>query len=109
MMIEPGWKVYRGMIVGEHTATTTWSSTCSRQAAHQHSDDVERRSRPADAPIRMTLEKSARLYQDDELVEVTPASIRCARSCSTRPTRKREDRARTAAAEAVVILRVSSR
>jgi predicted membrane GTPase involved in stress response len=33
-------------------------------------------------PVRMTLEKALAYIEDDELVEVTPKSIRCARRCS---------------------------
>ena len=43
MMIDPGTRVYRGMIVGEHTRTTISRSTCSRA-----------RSSPISAPPRRT-------------------------------------------------------
>ena len=35
-------------------------------------------------PIRMTLERALAWIQDDELVEVTPKSIRLRKPCSTR-------------------------
>jgi GTP-binding protein len=33
-------------------------------------------------PIRLTLEQALEFIEDDELVEVTPQSSACARSCS---------------------------
>ena len=52
-------------------------------------------------PIRMTLEKALAYIEDDELVEVTPKSIRLRKKLLDETDRKREDRARAAAAEAV--------
>jgi len=49
----------------------------------------------------MTLEKALAYIQDDELVEVTPKSIRLRKKLLDETDRKREDRAHTAAAEAV--------
>ena len=52
-------------------------------------------------PIRMTLEKALAYIEDDELVEVTPKSIRLRKKLLDETDRKREDRAHAAAAEAV--------
>ena len=49
----------------------------------------------------MTLEKALAYIEDDELVEVTPKSIRLRKKLLDETDRKREDRARSAAAEAV--------
>ena len=49
-------------------------------------------------PIRMTLEKSIAWIQDDELLEVTPKSIRLRKAILDPNDRKRADRARDAAA-----------
>src|ERR1700722_8214032 len=77
MMIEPGWKVYRGMIVGEHTGGGDLEVIVLRGKnltnTRTHSRDEAVRLTP---PIRMTLEKAMAYIQDDELVEVTPKSIR---------------------------------
>ncbi len=37
-------------------------------------------------PIRMTLEKALAYIEDDELVEITPKSIRLSKGTSTPPT-----------------------
>ena len=77
MMIEPGWKVYQGMIVGEHTRDNDLEVNVLKgkkltniRAAGK--DEAVRLT----PPIRMTLEKALAYIQDDELVEVTPKSIR---------------------------------
>jgi GTP-binding protein len=49
-------------------------------------------------PIRMTLERSLAWIEDDELVEVTPASIRLRKKLLDENDRKKEQRAREAEA-----------
>jgi GTP-binding protein len=77
MMIEPGWKVYKGMIVGEHTRDNDLEVNVLKGKKLTNirttSKDEAVRLTP---PIRMTLEKALAYIQDDELVEVTPKSIR---------------------------------
>ena len=77
MMIEPGWKVYQGMIVGEHTRGNDLEVNVLKGKKltniRTHSKDEAVRLTP---PIRMTLEKALAYIADDELVEVTPKSIR---------------------------------
>jgi GTP-binding protein len=102
MMIEPGWKVYRGMIIGEHTRGNDLEVNVLKGKKltniRTHSKDEAIRLTP---PIRMTLEKALAYIEDDELVEVTPKSIRLRKKLLDETDRKREDRARSAAAEAV--------
>ena len=77
MMIEPGWKVYRGMIIGEHTRDNDLEVNVLKgkqlNNIRTHSKDEAVRLTP---PIRQTLEKALAYIEDDELVEVTPKSIR---------------------------------
>ena len=77
MMIEPGWKVYQGMIVGEHTRDNDLEVNVLKGKKLTNirttSKDEAVRLTP---PIRMTLEKALAYIQDDELVEVTPKSVR---------------------------------
>jgi len=77
MMIEPGWKVYRGMIVGEHTRDNDLEINVlkGKQLTNirtQSKDEAVRLT----PPIQMTLEKALAYIEDDERVEVTPKSIR---------------------------------
>ncbi len=77
MMIEPGWKVYRGMIIGEHTRDNDLEINVlkGKQLTNirtQSKDEAVRLT----PPIRMSLEKALAYIEDDERVEVTPKSIR---------------------------------
>ncbi|HZL40604.1 MAG TPA: translational GTPase TypA [Pseudolabrys sp.] len=102
MMIEPGWKVYRGMIVGEHTRDNDLVINVlkGKQLTNIRTTSKDEAVRLT-PPIRMTLEKALAYIQDDELVEVTPASIRLRKKLLDETDRKREDRAKSAAEETV--------
>ena len=77
MMIEPGWKVYQGMIVGEHTRDNDLEINVlkGKQLTNIRTTSKDEAVRLT-PPIRMTLEKALAYIEDDELVEVTPKSIR---------------------------------
>ena len=77
MMIEPGWKVYRGMIVGEHTRDNDLEINVlkGKQLTNIRAAGKDEAVRLT-PPIRMALEKALAYITDDELVEVTPKSIR---------------------------------
>ncbi len=93
MMIEPGWKVYEGMIVGEHTRTNDLEVNVmkGKQLSNVRSAGKDEAVRLT-PPIRMTLEKALAYIQDDELVEVTPDSIRLRKALLDPNERKRADR-----------------
>jgi GTP-binding protein len=97
MMIEPGWKVYRGMIVGEHTRDNDLEVNVLKGKKltniRTHAKDEAIRLTP---PIRMTLEKALAYIQDDELVEVTPKSIRLRKKLLDPNERKKEERRKEA-------------
>jgi GTP-binding protein len=97
MMIEPGWKVYRGMIVGEHTRGNDLEVNVLKGKKltniRTHAKDEAIRLTP---PIRMTLEKALAYIEDDELVEVTPKSIRLRKKLLDPNERKRDERRKDA-------------
>jgi GTP-binding protein len=97
MMIEPGWKIYRGMILGEHTRGNDLEVNVLKGKKltniRTHSKDEAIRLTP---PIRMTLEKALAYIEDDELVEVTPKSIRLRKKLLDPNDRKRDDRRKEA-------------
>jgi GTP-binding protein len=97
MMIEPGWKVYAGMIVGEHTRDNDLIVNVLKGKKLTNirttSKDEAVRLTP---PIRMTLEKALAYIQDDELVEVTPKSIRLRKTLLDENERKKEERKKEA-------------
>jgi GTP-binding protein len=98
MMIEPGWKVYRGMIVGEHTRGNDLEVNVLKGKKltniRTHSKDEAVRLIP---PIQMTLEKALAYITDDELVEVTPKAIRLRKKLLDPNDRKKEERRKEAA------------
>jgi GTP-binding protein len=97
MMIEPGWKVYRGMIVGEHTRDNDLEINVlkGKQLTNIRTTSKDEAVRLT-PPIRMTLEKAMAYIQDDELVEVTPKSIRLRKAILDPNDRKRSERKREA-------------
>jgi GTP-binding protein len=99
MMIEPGWKVYRGMIVGEHTRDNDLEINVlkGKQLTNIRTTSKDEAVRLT-PPIRMTLEKALAYIEDDELVEVTPKSIRLRKKHLDPNERKRAEKAREAVA-----------
>jgi GTP-binding protein len=97
MMIEPGWKVYRGMIVGEHTRGNDLEVNVLKGKKltniRTHAKDEAVRLIP---PIQMTLEKALAYITDDELVEVTPKAIRLRKKLLDPNERKKDERRKEA-------------
>ncbi|MCA8908562.1 MAG: translational GTPase TypA, partial [Rhodospirillaceae bacterium] len=93
MMIDPGDKVYRGMIVGEHSRGTDLEvnvlkgKKLTNIRAAGKDDNVL-----LTPPLRMTLERALTYINDDELVEVTPKTIRLRKRQLDPHERKRESR-----------------
>jgi len=97
MFIDPGTKVYAGMIVGEHTRGNDLELNVLKgkkltnvRAAGK--DDAVLLT----PPIRMSLEKALAYIAEDELVEVTPQSIRLRKAILDPHERKRVSRAKEA-------------
>ena len=98
MMIEPGCKVYRGMIVGEHTRENDLEINVlkGKQLTNIRAAGKDEAVRLT-PPIKMTLEKALAYIEDDELVEVTPKSIRLRKALLDPNERKRAFRAKESA------------
>ena len=77
MIISPGDKVYRGMIIGEHARGNDLEVNVmkGKQLTNMRSSGKDEAVRLT-TPLQMTLEKALSYITDDELVEVTPKSIR---------------------------------
>jgi GTP-binding protein len=99
MMIEPGWKVYRGMIVGEHTRDNDLEINVlkGKQLTNIRTTSKDEAVRLT-PPIKMTLEKALAYIEDDELVEVTPKSIRLRKKHLDPNERKRAEKQKEAVA-----------
>lgn len=99
MVIDAGVKVYAGMIVGIHTRDNDLEVNVLKgkkltniRAAGK--DEAVRLT----PPIRMTLERALAWIQDDELVEVTPKTIRLRKLYLDTHERKRFEKSKTAGA-----------
>ncbi|MEA2962232.1 MAG: GTP-binding protein, partial [Alphaproteobacteria bacterium] len=99
MMIEPGWKVYKGMIVGEHTRDNDLEINIlkGKQLTNIRTTSKDEAVRLT-PPIRMTLEKALAYIEDDELVEITPKSIRLRKRHLDANERKRAEKTKEAVA-----------
>ncbi len=77
MFIGAGEKVYRGMIIGEHAKgrDIDVNPLKTKQLTNIRASGTDE-AVTLSPPIRMTLEKAIAYIADDELVEVTPKSIR---------------------------------
>jgi GTP-binding protein len=77
MFLSPTTEVYEGMIVGENSRSGDMNvnATKAKQLTNirTHSHDESLRLTP---PRQITLESAIEFISDDELVEVTPTSIR---------------------------------
>ncbi len=75
--IKPGTKVYKGMIIGEHNRPQDLDlNVCkTKQLTNMRSAGGDELVQ-LQAPIEMSLERALEYIGSDEMVEVTPQSIR---------------------------------
>ncbi len=95
MMIEPGWKVYRGMIVGEHTRDNDLvDQRAQGQTAHQYPHHLEGRSGPSYAADPHDAGKGAGLHRGRRVgrshAEIDPPAQEAARRDRPQARRPRE-------------------
>ena len=99
LMVSPGEALYEGMIIGENAKTEDLevnpmkSKQLTNFRASGGKDDAIRLS----PPRRLTLEQAIAYIDDDELVEVTPKSIRLRKRHLDPHERKKASRAKVAA------------
>ncbi|MBQ8908150.1 MAG: translational GTPase TypA, partial [Clostridia bacterium] len=101
LFVGPSTPVYEGMIVGENPKPGDIAVNVCKE---KHLTAV--RSKGADealtliTPIQMSLEEAIEFIADDELIEVTPKSIRLRKQILDTPTRLKAQAARLRAAKA---------
>jgi GTP-binding protein len=97
MFINPGDKVYEGMIVGEHSRDNDLEINVlkNKQLTNIRTTSKDEAIRLI-PPLRMTLEQMISYIQDDELVEVTPKSLRLRKTALDANERKKISRAKKA-------------
>ncbi|MGK7872507.1 MAG: translational GTPase TypA [Xenococcaceae cyanobacterium] len=87
--ITPGTKVYKGMIVGEHNRPQDLElNVCKTKQLTNHRSATGDELVQLQAPVEMSLERALEYIGSDELVEVTPESIRL-RKIATKKLAKR--------------------
>jgi GTP-binding protein len=75
--ITPGTKVYKGMIVGEHNRAQDLDlNVCKTKQLTNHRSATGDELVQLQAPVDMSLERALEYIGSDELVEVTPQSVR---------------------------------
>jgi GTP-binding protein len=100
MFIAPGTQVYPGMIIGAHSRGTDLdvNPLKGKQLTNIRTTAKDEAVRLT-PPVAMSLEQAIAYIEDDELVEVTPKSIRLRKRLLDANDRKRAGRAAAAAAE----------
>jgi len=93
LFTDPGVKVYRGMIIGEHSRDNDLevNPLKGKQLTNIRTTSKDEAIRLT-PPRRLTLEEAIAYIQDDELVEVTPKSIRLRKRHLDPNDRKRAER-----------------
>ncbi|HYJ30277.1 MAG TPA: hypothetical protein VEW25_08055, partial [Allosphingosinicella sp.] len=99
LFISPGEKLYEGMIIGENAKPQDLevNPLKSKQLTNFRASGPKDESIRLTPPKRMTLEQAIAYIQDDELVEVTPRSIRLRKRHLDPHERKRQSRRSEAA------------
>ena len=99
LMVEPQDKVYQGMIVGQHTrendleVNVLKAKKLTNIRASGKDENIN-----LSPPMKMPLERALSYIQDDELVEITPKSIRLRKRWLDPNERKKRERAKENAA-----------
>jgi GTP-binding protein len=100
LFVEPGEAVYEGQVVGEHCRVDdiVVNPTKAKKLSNMRttSSDENIILKPA---RKMTLEQALEYIEEDELVEVTPKSIRLRKDLLTENERKRSNRKQAAVVE----------
>ena len=99
MFVSPGEALYEGMIIGIHSRDNDLvvNPIKGKQLTNVRSSGTDEAVR-LEPPIELTLEKAVEFIADDELVEITPKSIRLRKRYLKDFERKRASRSTQAAA-----------
>ncbi len=93
LFVSPGEDVYEGMVVGENSRD---NDLCVNVIKGKQLTNVRAAGSDENIiltpPRRFTLEQAIDYIQDDELIEVTPTSIRMRKRLLTEAERKQADR-----------------
>jgi GTP-binding protein len=93
MFIQPNVEVYEGQIIGLHSRSNdlTVNPTKGKQLTNVRASGTDE-ALTLTPPVRHTLEQALEFVEEDELVEVTPESIRLRKKLLLEHERRRADR-----------------
>ena len=93
LMIGHATEVYEGQVIGIHTRSNDLTVNClkGKQLTNMRASGTDE-AIVLTPPVKMTLEQALEFIDDDELVEVTPKSIRVRKKLLTENDRKRAGR-----------------
>jgi len=93
MFVSPGDKLYEGMVIGIHSRDNDLvvNPIKGKQLTNVRASGTDEAVRLT-PPIRLTLESAVEFIDDDELVEITPLSVRIRKRYLTEIERKRASR-----------------
>ena len=93
MFVSPGDKLYEGMIIGIHSRDNDLvvNPIKGKQLTNVRASGTDEAVRLT-PPVRLTLESAVEFIDDDELVEITPLSVRMRKRFLTENERKRQAR-----------------
>ena len=93
MFVSPGDKLYEGMIIGIHSRDNDLvvNPIKGKQLTNVRASGTDEAVRLT-PPVRLTLESAVEFIDDDEIVEITPISVRMRKRYLTEIERKRASR-----------------
>lgn len=91
--MEPGTEVYEGMVVGENNRENDLSVNITKvKAANNIRSANKEQTTTMKKPRILTLEEALEYLNDDELLEVTPESIRLRKKILDKSERERDQK-----------------
>ena len=97
--IDPGTRVYEGMIVGSHRRSADIEiNVCKEKKLTNMRSSTAEITKRLNSTIRLSLEEALSFIADDELVEVTPQNLRLRKMELSSTNRKRQSRDKARAA-----------
>jgi GTP-binding protein len=89
-MVEPGEKIYKGMIVGENARETDIPvNPCKAKRLTNMRSQGDGKGIQLDPPLKMSLERALEYIGPDEYVEATPKNLRLRKKILDETRRKR--------------------
>ena len=96
LMVEHGAEIYEGQVIGIHSRSNdlTVNPLEGKKLTNMRASGKDD-ALTLTTPVKMTLEQALEFIDDDELVEVTPTSVRIRKKLLTEVERKRANRTTT--------------